>query len=200
MTDREMWESGVAAVREEYGGLSPELRARLREYLTAVKLRKVLLQSLVDEVRAGAICAACRGECCARGKNHFTVVDLLAYLADDRQLFVPCFEREICPYLGESGCLMPPEYRPYNCITFNCDQVEGLLAPPGKERFYAVERELRGLYEGIERLFDNRFRAGFLNNCERYLGQNGDAILRGVAAHERTRLPLQTMKLHAEGV
>lgn len=181
MTDQERWVKGVAAVRNEYAALSRGLRVRLAEFTAAVKLRKKMLQAIVDKVCAGEICAGCRGECCARGKYHFTVVDLLAYLADDRQLFTPCFEEGICPYLGEYGCRMSPEYRPYNCITFNCEQIEVLLSPQELARFYAVERELRGLYESLERTLDNRFLAGLLNNSEKDVVQGKTAILRGAA-------------------
>jgi hypothetical protein len=181
MTDREKWDRGVAAVREEYAALSPLLRTRLKERSAAVKSRKKSLHSIVEAMGAGEICAECRGECCDRGKNHVTVIDLLVYLSDDRQLFTPCFERDLCPYLGENGCLMEPEYRPYNCITFICERVEGVLEPAEQERFYAVERELRALCEGFEQLFDNRFRAGLLINSERDLVNNRSSILRGAA-------------------
>jgi hypothetical protein len=181
VTDREKWDRGVAAVREEYAALSPPQRAWLKERSSAVKSCKKGLHSIVEALGAGEICAECRGECCARGKNHVTVVDLLVYLADDRRLFSPSFERDLCPYLGETSCLMEPEYRPYNCITFICERVEGLLEPAEKERFYSVERELRALFEGFEQVFDNRFRAGLLINSERDLVQNRTSILRGVA-------------------
>lgn len=181
MSDRERWEIGIAAVREEFASLSPGVRSRVEEFAAALKLRKKELQSLAEEAHAGEICAACRGECCARGKNHFTVVDLLVYLADGRELFVPRFGGELCPYLGEDGCLMPPEYRPYNCISFICERVDGLLEPAAHARFCALEEELRAVYEEIERLFDNRFRGGLLGNCERDVEQKRIPILRGAA-------------------
>ena len=171
-------------MRKEYAALSPLLRARLRECAAAVKSRKKSLHSIAAAVGGGDICAECRGECCAHGKNHVTVVDILVHLSDDRQLFTPCFERELCPYLGETGCLMEPEYRPYNCITFTCERVEGLLEPAERERFYAVERDLRALCEGVEQLFDNRFRYGLLMNSERDLVRNRTAVLRGAALVE----------------
>jgi hypothetical protein len=186
MTDREIWERGIAALREEYSTLSSPLQDHLKKLAAAVKSCKSTLHSIAEGVSAGAICAACRGECCACGKNHVTVVDLLIHLADDRGLFIPLFEADLCPYLGEVSCLMEPEYRPYNCITFNCEQVEGGLEPAAKERFYAVERELRALCEGVERLFENRFRYGFLINCERDLLRNRTPFLRGAALLSRS--------------
>jgi hypothetical protein len=61
---------------------------------------------------------------------------------------------------------MGPEYRPYNCVTFICERIEELLDPPEKERFYAVERELRALYRDMEHFFDNNLRNGVLSICE----------------------------------
>jgi hypothetical protein len=184
MTDHEMWDYGVAAVRKEYTALSPSLKARLNEYTKAIKSCKQNLHLIGSGARAAEICAQCRGECCKGGKSHVTVVDLLVYLAEDKELFIPSFEWEICPYLVESGCLMGPQYRPYNCITFICDRVEGLLDVEERECLYAVERELRSLYEALERLFDNSFRYGFLNSSERYLARNRAPILRGAALNE----------------
>jgi len=167
MTDREKWDWGVAAVRKEYAGLSPLLKTRLSNCAAEIKSCKHSLHLIAGEVRAAEICAHCFGECCKSGKNHVKVVDLLVYLSDDREFFTPCFERVICPYLGDSGCLMGPEYRPYNCITFICERVDELLGPPERERFHAAERELRSLYDEMEQLFDNCFRYGLLSVCER---------------------------------
>ena len=171
MTDREKWDRGVAALREEYAALSSLLRTQLKERIAAVKSCKKSLHSFAEAVGAGKICAECRGECCARGKNHVTVVELLAYFDDDRQLFTPSFERDLCPYMGENGCLMEPEYRPYNCITFICERVEDLLGPLEKERFYAVERDLQARYKDLEESLGIRFRHGVLTIFERQQGR-----------------------------
>jgi len=167
MTDREKWDRGVAAVMKEYSGLSPLRKARLSSCAAAIKSCKQSLHLIAGEARAAEICAQCFGECCKSGKNHVKVVDLLVYLSDDREFITPCFEREICPYLGDSGCLMGPEYRPCNCITFICESVDVFLQPPERERFYAAERELRSLYHEMEQLFDKCFRYGLLSVCER---------------------------------
>jgi hypothetical protein len=50
-----------------------------------------------------------------------------------------------------------------------------------REHFYAVERDLRDLYDDLEQLFDNSFRYGLLSNYERSLACNGAPILRGAA-------------------
>jgi aminoglycoside phosphotransferase family enzyme len=73
---------------------------------------------------------------------------------------------------------MEPEYRPFNCITFNCERVEGLMEPLEIERFHVIEQELIAMYKELEALFDNRFMYGLLINCERDLLREKTAILR----------------------
>ena len=167
MTDIEKWELGVAAVREEFAAHSPSIRGLVNNCAAAIKSCKETLHLIGCGVAAAEICARCRGECCKSGKNHVRAVDIVVYLNDGRDIFTPSFEREICPYLDENACLMGPEYRPFNCVTFICEQVEGLLDVNEKERFYAVERRLRVLYGEMERILDNRFRYGILSVCER---------------------------------
>jgi hypothetical protein len=176
MNDREKWNQGVAAVREAYAALSPKLKTCLNKHAMAIRSCKKTLHLIGEGAGAGMICARCGGECCNRGKNHLTVVDLLVYLNEGKTIFTPAFEQSICPYLGEKGCRMGPEYRPYNCVTFICERVEDLLAPLEKERFYAIERELRGLYEGLKKLFDSRFRHAVLSVCERAPAQSREAV------------------------
>jgi hypothetical protein len=174
MTEREKWNLGVAAVREKYATLSPPIHARLKKCAAAIKTRKKALHEISAGVSSDEICAQCRGECCKSGKNHVTSIDLLVYLNDGKELFTPSFNQVICPYLGEHSCFMGPEYRPYNCVTFICERIEELLDPSEKERFYAVESELRALYRDMEQLFDKNIRNGVLNSCERqHHGQVG---------------------------
>jgi hypothetical protein len=167
MTEREKWDRGVAAVRKEYAGLSPLRKARVSNCAAAIKSCKERLQLIAEEVGAAGICARCFGECCKSGKNHVRVADLFVYLSDEKELFTPCFERAICPYMDENGCLMGAEYRPYNCITFICERVDDLLGPSERERFCAAERELRSLYDELEQLFDDCFRYPLLSVSER---------------------------------
>jgi hypothetical protein len=181
MTDMEKWDLGVAAIRKEYAALSPALKSRLHEGTEKVKSCKRNLHLIVNGVRAAEICANCLGECCKAGKNHVTTIDLLVYMDEGKKIFSPVFDHGICPYLGEKGCVMEPEYRPFNCITFICERIEEVLGPLEQARFYAFEHELRILYDGFERIFDNSFRYGILRNCERSLMCNAAPILRGAA-------------------
>ena len=177
MTDEELWRTGIDALAREYQALPPTLRERVAELAAQVKDAKQALHDCVTDVNVGAICADCRGECCARGKNHVTVIDLLVCLVEGRELVTPSFGHDICPYLGENGCQMAPSYRPFTCIIFNCDRVEGLMVTSQKERLYEAERRLRALYGEFEKLFSKRFMAGLLINCERDLVRQGSTLL-----------------------
>lgn len=76
---------------------------------------------------------------------------------------------------------MEPEYRPFNCITFNCERVGGFMEPLEVERFRGLEQELLAACREMELVFHNRFMSGLLINCERDLVQGKAAILRGSA-------------------
>jgi hypothetical protein len=177
VTDEELWLTGIAALAREYEALPPTLRERVAVQAAQVREAKQSIHDCVTTVNAGAICASCGGECCARGKNHVTVIDLLVYLVEGKELFSPRFDHDPCPYLGENGCMMPAPYRPFNCIIFNCDLVEGLMEPLEKERLYEAERRLRGLYGEFEKLFGRRFMAGLLLGCQRDLAGHRTTLL-----------------------
>ncbi len=178
MTDLELWYQGVAAVRDEFAALPPSLHARLKELAESIKVCKNAVHAIPGTYRGDDICAACQGECCVTGKHHFTVIDLLIYLVGDTELFVPRFDNGLCPFLGDAGCLMAAEYRPYNCITFICERVEEPIEPWDKELFYLTGRQLLALYREVEELFDNRFMNGLLITGERALREGGTPILR----------------------
>ena len=177
MTDLETWNLAVAAVAEGFARLSSPRRAVITEAAEAAKACKEALHAIVAAVAAAGVCASCGGQCCLTGKYHFTVVDLLAYLADDRELFTPRFDHDACPYLGGDGCLMAPPYRPFNCVTFNCERLECLLESPEKERLARLEQELRTIYGRFEELIGVRIMGGLLMNAERDIVQNRSPIL-----------------------
>jgi hypothetical protein len=185
MTDQEQWICAVETVTDEYRQLAPTVKMSVDALLDRLVEAKLRVHSYAEQVQVGHICASCGGECCLTGKYHFTVIELLVYLRHERPLIVPRFASGRCPYLGEAGCLMAPGYRPYNCIIFNCEQVEGLMEPLEKQLFAGAERELRVCCEQVEKLFDNRFMHGILLNWERDVVEKGLPVLRGVAGSIR---------------
>jgi hypothetical protein len=175
--DLDTWNLAVAAVKAEFVALPLAQQTLLAEMSETVKDCKRELHAVVETVSAAGVCAACGGECCRTGKYHFTVVELLVHLVERKELFTPRFEQQFCPFFGERGCLMTPAYRPFNCVIFNCERLENQLAPAQKERLVLLERMLRAVYAGFERLFGNRFMGGLLMNCERDIIRGHTPIL-----------------------
>jgi len=159
MNDHDRWERATSAVAAHYAALPPTLLAQVDEAAQAIRMARRELHRLAEDRESTVICASCGGECCMRGKYHVTVADILVFLAEGEPLFVPRFDRDACPYLDRHGCMMEPSLRPFTCITFNCERVEGLWESERVEEFYRRERELRKLYVNLERLFGERFGA-----------------------------------------
>jgi len=153
MSFEKQWQDGVRGVGAVFAALPEPDRERLRCRAKAMVALKEAMQELVAMVDAASHCAGCGGACCVCGKYHFTAVDLLVYLATGAPLFAPRFDNGLCPYLGEARCLIEPGYRPFNCITFNCELIEDQLPPDEVSRFYLMERELRSSYGEIRSLF-----------------------------------------------
>jgi hypothetical protein len=156
------WQDGVAAVTGAFRALPEPVLARLRALSRRLMEQKETMQALVAQVDAASHCAGCGGACCVAGKYHFTAADLLVYLATGAPLFAPLFDNGLCCYLGEGGCLMAPAYRPFNCITFNCELIEDRLPEHEVARFYRLERELRQSYGEIRSLFPGAAMQGAL--------------------------------------
>ena len=172
------WCLAVASVAAEVRLLSQCDLITLAGLVDDVHSCKLALHAIVEAVDVGSICAQCGGDCCRTGKYHFTVVDLLVYLLKEKELFTPRFDRDLCPYLGQTGCLMPPGFRPFTCVIFNCEKVDDLLDEPQRKDLHCLEGKLRELYGRVEELLQGRFMAGLLMNCERDLIRNGSTILR----------------------
>ncbi len=177
--ETETWCTAVDVVREEFASLKDPFLGKVGTLLTDIRRLKTNLFDLTSSVAGEAVCAICHGACCDTGKYHFTVVDLLLYFFDGKKLFTPNFSSKRCPYLGNSGCLMEPGYRPFNCITFHCEQLEPLLTCTDVKEFYDVERKLRIQYNTIEELFVNKFSYGLLANYERDYLKDGTILFGG---------------------
>lgn len=147
------WHDGVREVTGSFSLLSEPALDRLRILCSLMMEQKGALQALAAQADAASQCAGCGGACCVAGKYHFTAVDLLVYLSTGEPLFAPLFDNGLCPYLAQDGCLIAPAYRPFNCITFNCELIEDLLSADQVSRFYQLERELRSNYAEIRSLF-----------------------------------------------
>lgn len=146
------WPSVVQRVRQEVDALGYEERGWLCERIASIEE----LQQSLDELfrQAGGLdsCGVCDGSCCACGKHHLTLTNLLAYLLVDETPPVPSFECT-CPFLGQEGCLLPVARRPYNCITFFCETLEDRLNTSEQEQLRALDRQLRKEYQLVEQRY-----------------------------------------------
>jgi hypothetical protein len=175
VTDRDLWDKGVAAVAGAYAALDEAVRGRVREQAAAIRRGKESLHGVVARTDGEAVCAACAGACCASGKYHVRAADLLIHLAADLQLPMPRFDSGACPWLGEAGCRMPPSFRPLTCIIFICDPIEARLAPGGQEECRRQEQALRIFCREIEGHIDNRLRGPLLGVGERKMAEWRDS-------------------------
>jgi hypothetical protein len=150
------WHDAVGSTSRSFEALCAAKREEVERLCRLIMEQKRGMQGVVAQVDAASHCAGCGGACCVTGKYHFTPVDLLVYLVASQPLFQPLFGNGVCPYLAASGCLMAPEFRPFNCITFNCELIEERLTGEELSEFYRYERELRRNYQQIRSLFPGR--------------------------------------------
>ncbi|MHC1696581.1 MAG: hypothetical protein AB9919_00640 [Geobacteraceae bacterium] len=169
LTDQEMWERAVAIARVEYEHLSDPLKNQVVAIGESIRQVKLEIYALAGGTAIIETCIDCGGRCCEKGKYHFSVIDLLMYLSTGKELFLPSFRETPCPFLGETGCLMGPAYRPYTCITFHCERLEILLSPADLEQICQLERSLRDFCHELEELFGCRLMQGLLLSCARHL-------------------------------
>lgn len=168
MTDQELWRLGVSQIEEQFEALAEDDQGAIRSGAGKLMSVKAAMHALVDTINGAVICADCGGLCCVSGKYHFSAVDLIVYYVTGTELFIPDFAGKGCIYLQGERCLMSPQLRPFNCITFVCEQLEVRLPPGQKELFYALERELRNLYQDLLHIFpDPRMHRSVMSFAEK---------------------------------
>ncbi|WP_243370076.1 hypothetical protein [Geotalea sp. SG265] len=154
--DKELWHQGIAQIILKVENLPPAAVAQVRAGINELMSLKLAMQAIVERVAGSSTCGECGGKCCRCGRYHFTAIDLVAYLVTGKELFAPDFAGEGCLFLDGDRCLMPPEYRPFNCITFACEDIEDRFTGEEKDRFYFLERELRLSYRKLQHHFPYR--------------------------------------------
>ena len=139
-------------LQTEVAGLPAADREWARTTLQRIGALKEGLHEFFLRAQGVVICGRCGGACCERGKNHLTLVEMLAHLLQGQELPSADFSRS-CPFLGADGCRLPIDRRPFNCITFICQEIEDRLSETDRKAFYALEKELRRCYEAFDRRF-----------------------------------------------
>lgn len=163
-TDYELWRQGVVQITRTVENLPAMVVAQAKSAIRELLDLKSAMHAVVEKSAGASICAACGGKCCRCGKYHLSAVDLVAYLMTGKDVFTPNFSGNGCLFLNLDSCLMSPEYRPFNCITFVCELLEDNFTGQDKDSFYSMERELRLLYQELQQIFpDQRMRKSVMS-------------------------------------
>ena len=168
------WQQSLLQVRRELSSLCADERQWLEQHLGLVVELKSRLHDLFVTAGGPGLCHKCDGACCAHGQHHMTLVEVLAAAVSASPLPEPCADAT-CPFLSQRGCLLEPGMRPFNCVTFQCEQVEERLSAQQREEFYRLENELRELYQLFERRYAGASLRGLVIRSQRL----GDARLLG---------------------
>lgn len=161
LSDPDLWRRGLALLERAWGELPAAERAWILPRIEAIARLQQGMQQLFAAGAGDGHCARCRGACCARGKHHLTLVNLLGFLAAGEPLPVADFTAS-CPMLGGLGCQLAAARRPFNCVTFVCETIESAMGEEAGTAFYAAERALRQLYRQFELRYAGAGMRGFL--------------------------------------
>jgi len=167
---RAFWQQTLLQVRSEFSELPGAERSWVRARLAELADLQGQLHALFLAADGEAVCAACGGECCARGTYHLTLANLLWLLAERQEVPDADFSRT-CPWLGDAGCQLSVSCRPFNCVTFVCEAIEARLDQRQVGEFYRLEKVLRRLYLEFSKRFSGGSPYGLLNIAERLGGE-----------------------------
>jgi hypothetical protein len=142
------WPALLQRINHELAMLDAVERAWLKDRLAVIAATQKVLDELFGKAGGNESCAGCNGACCACGRHHITLTNLMAYLLEGEDPPVPNFN-STCPFLGPSGCRLTVARRPYNCITFFCETLEDRLDPVECEQLRSLDRKLRNEYERV---------------------------------------------------
>lgn len=166
----QIWKRIVDRLFAEYRRKSAAERQMIDDLLDQIEGLQSEIESVFIDAGGASLCSACGGDCCAKGHNHMTLVNLLSFARRD-QLPPAADFSSTCPFLGREGCLLATAQRPYNCITFICDRIEAALSPERREYFYELDRKLRTLYLEVLGRYQRATMAGLLIQEDRHQGQ-----------------------------
>ena len=141
---QQQWSAILTGLAGEVALLPRDERLWMTTRLARIGRLQRRLHRLFLAAGGPELCRLCQGGCCGCGRNHLTLVNLLSFLLADEA--PPAFDfSRTCPYNSDSGCLLEPSRRPFNCVIFLCDEVETALSPSERQLFGALERRLKSL-------------------------------------------------------
>ena len=142
------WLALLARIKADLSALDEAGKQWLHDRVAAIEKLQLALDDLFKDAGGESICADCDGVCCVCGRHHITLTNLLGYLIAGEDQPSPDFTRT-CPYLGKGGCVLPVARRPYNCITFFCEQLEENLSEENRQQLRFMDQQLRREYQAL---------------------------------------------------
>jgi len=142
------WFALLAKIKADLSTLAEAEKQWLHDRIAAIEKLQLVLDDLFKDAWGASACADCDGACCGCGRHHITLTNLLSYLLAGEDPPPPDFTRT-CPYLGEGGCVLPVARRPYNCITFFCEQLEVNLSEENRQQLRFMDQQLRREYQAL---------------------------------------------------
>jgi len=165
-SDDSFWEQALACCRAELYSLPQSEVDWLKDRLKLIARLQGELDRLFRTANGPACCTSCAERCCSCGRHHFTLTNLLGFLLQGKTPLRPDFRRA-CPFGGTAGCDLDVAFRPYNCVSFVCDQVEAGMDGAARSAFYRIEQQLRGVYQAIADRYPAASLQGLLIAMER---------------------------------
>lgn len=166
------WQQIIVTLQKEISAVAETQRLWIEQHLANIHHLQSQLHQLFLLGDGASHCRRCLGSCCERGNNHMTLVNVLGCLFAD-SLPAADFSRT-CPFLGDAGCTLPVQTRPFNCVTFICDVIEESLSVEQQAQFYALEKQLRAQYKAFDQRYYGSSLHGLLIRAE---GMSGSRFL-----------------------
>jgi len=135
---------------QEHSSQKPENITKFKEIAEKVSVVQKGMRQLFDDITP-ILCKDCKAPCCQcmPVEGWFTENDYFIY----RAFYEAPFDLKVnhglpngCAFLGETGCVLPLDIRPFPCVKVNCKAVRQELDKRGRlDRF-------RELYDALEKL------------------------------------------------
>ncbi|MDY0212243.1 MAG: hypothetical protein RBR06_04505 [Desulfuromonadaceae bacterium] len=162
------WETLVNQLQCELSSIDESELQWLQQRISLIQVLQKNLHTLFLQAGGQDICHACSGSCCGDGHNHMTLLNVAAALL--KQQLPQANFSNTCPFLTRTGCSLGVTLRPFNCITFICEQIEAHMNAEQVAEFYRLERTLRTHYTEVDRRYAGSNPRGLLIGVQRLNG------------------------------
>lgn len=144
---------GIELLEERYQDFiaeNPGNAPKLKKLSDQNNLIQLNMRALLDTI-TGRVCPDCKAPCCQcmPVEGWFTEADYFIFRANNDAPFNLRVDHGIpngCAFLGETGCVLPAESRPFPCVKVNCKTVTELLKKSN------THKQFTQLYEAMDAL------------------------------------------------